>query len=75
MQNQLATNISQAQNVFITVAGGVAYVAQSPESVKVYIIDCDDLRADFDLTFGRLAPEAQAFFLKLENRLASSPNG
>lgn len=55
------------QDVFITVAGGVAYVADAPGSVRVHIIDYDDLKDDFQFAFDRLSPEGQAFYLRLES--------
>ena len=61
------------QNVFITVAGGVAYVAEVPDSVRVHIIDYDDLRDDFQFAFGRLSPEEQAFYWRLEEALPRLP--
>jgi hypothetical protein len=51
-----------SENVFITVSGGVAYLASAPETIKVHIIDYDNLGEDFDTTFNYLSPEAQAFY-------------
>ncbi len=67
MHNRPASSVTKLQDVFITVSGGVAYVAQAPESVKVHIIDYDDLGSDFGRTFSKLAPEARSFYLKLES--------
>jgi hypothetical protein len=61
MRNQMAPDRKSAEQVFITVSGGVAYVAQAPETVNVHIIDYDELKADFEPAFLRLSPEAQAF--------------
>ena len=66
MKNQLAPNTTATHHVFVTVAGGVAYMAKAPENVEVHIIDYDDLEADFELTFSRLSSEAQAFYLRTE---------
>jgi hypothetical protein len=72
MQKQSTTDAAPI-NVFITVAGGVAYVASAPESVKVHIIDYDNLKADFDKTFQQLAPAAQDYYRQTE--MASTPSG
>jgi hypothetical protein len=69
MQNQPVSDAEVIQHVFITVAGGVAYVANSPELVKVHVIDYDELKADFEIAFNRLSPEAQAYYRERENGL------
>jgi len=74
MQNQPSPNGTTANHVFITVAGGVAYIAQAPESVQVHVIDYDDLEADFGRTFGSMSSEARAFYLMAEKSLRGAPN-
>lgn len=60
------------EHIFVTVVGGVAYVAEAT-TVNVHIIDYDDLKADFEGAFGRLSPEERAFYDR--NEKASGPSG
>ena len=55
-------------HVFVTVAGGVAYVAQAPENTRVHIIDFDDLGSDFETAFGKFSPEEKAFYFAMEEK-------
>ena len=72
MQKQSVPNDTATQHVFVTVAGGVAYVAGVPETVAVHIIDYDDLKADFEFTFNQLSPEAQDFYRRAEQAVVGS---
>src|SRR5271165_1868112 len=38
-------------DAFVTVSGGVAYVAKTSPDVKVHLIDYDNLESDFGATF------------------------
>lgn len=59
----IEAEVSQRDShVFVTVAGGVAYVARTPPNVKVHIIDYDDLKVDFKQAFDQLSSEAQSFY-------------
>lgn len=63
IESLIEAEVSQRDShVFVTVAGGVAYVARTPPNVKVHIIDYDDLKADFKHTFDQLSSEAQSFY-------------
>ncbi len=76
MPNQpAATNTTATQHVFITVAGGVAYVASAPETVKIHVIDYDNLEADFDSTFSQFTIEERAFYWQTHNAAISSAKG
>jgi hypothetical protein len=44
-------------------------VAKASEGVKIHVIDYDDLKADFEKTFSRLSPEAQAYYRRAEDAL------
>lgn len=66
MRPKRASSAANPHDVFITVSGGVAYVGRAPESVKVHIIDYDDLKADFQAAFNSLSAEAQAFYREIE---------
>jgi hypothetical protein len=57
------------QHVFITVSGGVAYIASAPKSVTVHIIDYDDLKADFNQTFAQFTPAEKAFYWSSQSSL------
>ncbi len=54
------------EQVYITVSGGVAYVAQTPENVEVRIIDFDNLKADYNGAIASLSPEERAFLRVME---------
>jgi hypothetical protein len=69
MNNQPVSDAAAMQHVFVTVVGGVAYVAKASEGVKIHVIDYDDLKADFEKTFSRLSPEAQAYYRRAEDAL------
>lgn len=74
MTNSITNSVERIQHVFVTIAGGVGYVARAPENIEVHIIDYDDLKADFDETFKGLSPEAQSFYREMEtatNKLAA----
>lgn len=73
MQNQRAFDAPVVQHVFVTVSGGVAYVASAPEAVKVHVIDYDNIEADFEAAFRHLSPEAQAFYRQSEEILVDIP--
>lgn len=60
------TDQSAKLQVFITVVGGVAYVAEAPEGVDVHIVDYDDLKEDFGATFRSLSPEEKEFYWRAE---------
>jgi hypothetical protein len=55
------------RHAFITVSGGVAYVAHEPDAVRVHIIDFDDLKCDFGDAFPRLSEEARAFYWQTQD--------
>ena len=58
-------------DVFVTVSGGVAYVADAPDGVRVHVLDYDDLKCDFGESFRRLSPEARSFYMKTNSDLKS----
>jgi hypothetical protein len=64
MQN--STKETAVRHVFITVAGGVAYVAKAPENTAVHIIDHDDIESDPELTLRNLSPAERAFLGEME---------
>ena len=66
MTNAITNCAEEIQHVFVTVAGGVGYVAKTLKNIEVHIIDYDDLEADFDETFKRLSPEAQSFYREMD---------
>lgn len=68
----LAKRASIPQHAFVEVAGGVAYVTDCPPHVKVHVINHDDLDADFEFSYSRLAFEAQSYCLA---RFANSRAG
>lgn len=75
MESQKPSNKAPVtEHVFVTVVGGVAYVAKAPESVQVHVIDYDDLAAGFGPTFGALSPEAKAFYFAAEQSLRTAAN-
>lgn len=49
-------------HVYVTVSGGVAYIAQAPKGVEVHILDYDNLKADFDATFSKFSREEREFY-------------
>lgn len=63
---QFGSDADPMPEVFVTVRGGVAYLAEAPESVEVHIIDYDDLNDDFVSAFNRLSPVEQAFYRRTE---------
>lgn len=67
MKSETPSQIANELHVFVTVAGGFAYVASAPESVKVHIIDYDDLKADFDQTFAQFSPRARRILRTIHN--------
>lgn len=66
MSDQNMSDLSAKLHVFVTVVGGVAYVAEAPDSVEVHIIDYDDLKEDFGATFRSLSVEEREFYWRTE---------
>ncbi|MGD1105597.1 MAG: hypothetical protein ABR865_01025 [Terracidiphilus sp.] len=65
------TDRQTVSHVFVTVAGGVAYVAKAPKGVAVHIIDYDDIASDAQSTLRNFTSEEMAFYKEMEKGLRS----
>jgi hypothetical protein len=61
----------EVSHVFVTVAGGVAYVARAPKNVLVHIIDYDDIACDAHSALRNFTSEEMAFYNEMEGGLRS----